>query len=61
MAITPEDFGSSFKDFLDQMRSQKTPEEAPFFVRKLRDHFARSDHEFFQASGDLSIRCAFPD
>jgi hypothetical protein len=39
MAITPEDFGTSFKGFLDQMRSQKTPEEAPFFVRKLRDHF----------------------
>jgi hypothetical protein len=29
--------------------------------RKLRDPFARSDHEFFQASGDLSIRCVFAD
>ena len=40
MAITPEDFGVSFKDFLDQMRAQKKPEDAPFFVRKLREHFA---------------------
>jgi cell division protease FtsH len=39
MAIDREEFGASFKDFIDQMRSQKTPEEAPFFVRKLRDHF----------------------
>jgi hypothetical protein len=39
MAIDREEFGASFKDFIDQMRSQKTPEEPPFFVRKLRDHF----------------------
>jgi hypothetical protein len=39
MAITPEDFGASFKGFLDQMRSQKTPDDAPFFVRTLREHF----------------------
>jgi hypothetical protein len=39
MAITPEDFGVSFKGFLDQMRSQKNPDDAPFFLRKLRDHF----------------------
>ncbi len=39
MAINPDEFGASFKDFIDQMRSQKKPEEAPFFVRKLRDHF----------------------
>jgi hypothetical protein len=39
MAITPEDFGSSFKDFLDQMRAQKRPEDAPFFMRRLREHF----------------------
>ncbi len=29
--------------------------------RQLRDDFARSDHEFFQACGDLSIRCVFAD
>jgi hypothetical protein len=40
MAINPEDFGVSFKGFLDQMREQKKPVDAPFFVRKLRDHFA---------------------
>lgn len=40
MAITPEEFGVSFKDFLDQMRAQKKPGDAPFFVRKLREHFA---------------------
>ena len=40
MAITPEEFGVSFKDFLDQMRTQNTPEDVPFFVRKLREHFA---------------------
>ncbi|HEY2158388.1 MAG TPA: hypothetical protein VGH33_22350, partial [Isosphaeraceae bacterium] len=39
MAITPEDFGASFKDFLDQMRAQKKPEDDPFFVRRLRGHF----------------------
>src|SRR5262245_58959488 len=40
MAINPEEFGASFKDFLDQMRTHKKPEEAPFFVRKLEEHFA---------------------
>ena len=39
MAINPDEFGASFNDFIDQMRSRKKPEEAPFFVRKLRDHF----------------------
>jgi hypothetical protein len=40
--INPEEFGASFKDFLDQMRSQKKPTaaEEPFFVRKFREHFA---------------------
>lgn len=42
MAINPEEFGASFKDFLDQMRTQKKPEEAPFFVRKLEEHFGTS-------------------
>lgn len=40
MAINPEEFGASFQDFLDQMKAQKKPEEAPFFVRKLQEHFA---------------------
>ena len=39
MAINPDEFGASFNDFMEQMRSRKKPEEAPFFVRKLRDHF----------------------
>jgi hypothetical protein len=39
MAINPEEFGVSFKDFLDQMRAQKKPEDVPFFVKKLREHF----------------------
>ena len=41
MAITPEDFGTSFKGFLDQMRAQKKPEEAPFFVSALARAFCR--------------------
>jgi hypothetical protein len=39
MALNPDDFGASFTDFIEQMRSQKKPGESPFFVRKLRDHF----------------------
>src|SRR5437588_1443873 len=39
MAINPEDFGASFKGFLDQMNAHKKPAEEPFFVRSLRDHF----------------------
>jgi hypothetical protein len=39
MAISPEDFGSSFKGFLDEMNSQRRPKEPPFFARKLREHF----------------------
>ena len=39
MAINPEDFGVSFKGFLDQMQAQKSPAEAPFFARKLLTHF----------------------
>jgi ATPase family associated with various cellular activities (AAA) len=39
VAINPEEFGASFQGFIDQMRSQKKPEEAPFFSRKLREHF----------------------
>ncbi len=40
MAINPEDFGVSFKGFLDQMQAQKSPVEAPFFARKLQEHFS---------------------
>jgi hypothetical protein len=32
MAINPEEFGGSFNDFMDQMRSWKKPEERQFFV-----------------------------
>jgi hypothetical protein len=39
VAINPEEFGASFQDFLHQMRTHKKPEEAPFFVRKLEEHF----------------------
>jgi ATPase family associated with various cellular activities (AAA) len=39
VAINPEEFGASFQDFLNQMRTHKKPEEAPFFVRKLEEHF----------------------
>jgi len=39
VAINPEEFGASFQDFMDQMRAQKKPAEAPFFVRKLQEHF----------------------
>jgi len=38
MAITPEDFGASFKDFMRQMAKQ-APTQDPVFVRRLRDHF----------------------
>jgi ATPase family associated with various cellular activities (AAA) len=39
LAINPEEFGASFKEFIDQMRAPKKPQEPPFFVRKLREHF----------------------
>ena len=38
MAISPTDFGASFKGFLDQM-SAAAPVEEPVFRRRLRDHF----------------------
>jgi hypothetical protein len=38
MAISPSDFGASFKTFLDQM-SSVAPVEEPIFRRRLRDHF----------------------
>jgi hypothetical protein len=39
MSIDPEAFGASFKGFMEQMARHKKPDEAPFFVRTLRDHF----------------------
>jgi hypothetical protein len=39
MAINPEEFGVSFQGFLEQMSAHRKPAEAPFFVRKLQDHF----------------------
>ena len=38
MAIDPNDFGASFKGFLDQM-SAAAPTEEPVFRRRLRKHF----------------------
>jgi hypothetical protein len=39
MPISPDEFGASFQGFLDQMRTHKKAEDAPFFERKLREHF----------------------
>jgi SpoVK/Ycf46/Vps4 family AAA+-type ATPase len=44
MAISPTDFGASFKGFLDQM-SAVAPIEEPIFRRRLRDHFEREPNE----------------
>ena len=38
MPISPNDFGASFKGFLDQM-SAAAPVEEPVFHRRLREHF----------------------
>jgi hypothetical protein len=40
MAISPNEFGASFKGFLDQMSAAAPPEE-PVFRRRLREHFAQ--------------------
>jgi hypothetical protein len=40
MAINPEEFGASFQGFLEQMSAHRKPPDAPFFVRKLHDHFS---------------------
>src|SRR5207248_1504062 len=40
MAISPTDFGASFKGFLEQMASQGPAHEA-VFVSRLREHFAQ--------------------
>ena len=44
MAISPEDFGASFKGFLDRM-STAAPAEEPIFRRRLREHFEREPNE----------------
>jgi hypothetical protein len=44
MNISPQDFGASFKGFLDQM-SAAAPAEEPIFRRRLRDHFEREPNE----------------
>jgi ATPase family associated with various cellular activities (AAA) len=44
MAISPQDFGASFKGFLDQM-SAAAPVEEPIFRRRLRDHFECEPNE----------------
>jgi hypothetical protein len=38
VAISPQEFGASFKGFLDQMKSA-APEAEPFFRQRLMDHF----------------------
>jgi hypothetical protein len=45
MGISPQDFGASFKGFLDQM-SAAAPTEEPIFRRRLREHFASEPKEF---------------
>jgi hypothetical protein len=44
MAISPTDFGASFKGFLDQM-SAAAPAEEPIFRRRLREHFGCEPNE----------------
>jgi hypothetical protein len=44
MAISPNDFGESFKGFLDQM-SAAAPAEEPVFRRRLKDHFECEPNE----------------
>jgi hypothetical protein len=41
MSLKPEEFGSSFKGFLDQMAAQ-APAQEPVFLRRLRDHFGQA-------------------
>jgi hypothetical protein len=44
MAISPKDFGASFKGFLEQMSAAAPPEE-PVFRRRLREHFEQEPNE----------------
>jgi hypothetical protein len=39
MSFNPEEFGASFKGFLDHLSTSKKPQDEPFFVNKLRAHF----------------------
>src|SRR4051794_23886375 len=39
MSINPEEFGNSFKGFMEQMAAHRKPKEAPFFARTIREHF----------------------
>ncbi len=36
MKFNPDEFGASFKGFLDHMAATKKPQDEPFFVKKLR-------------------------
>ena len=49
MAISPNDFGASFKGFLDQM-SAAAPVEEPIFRRRLRTHFECEPNELLALS-----------
>jgi hypothetical protein len=49
VAISPTDFGASFKGFLDQMSAAAPPEE-PVFRRRLRDHFGCEPNELLTLS-----------
>lgn len=40
MTFSPQDFASSFKDFMDNMNSQAV-EEVPIFFRRLSEHFGQ--------------------
>jgi hypothetical protein len=44
MAISPQDFGASFKGFLDQM-STAAPAQEPVFRQRLREHFGCEPNE----------------
>jgi hypothetical protein len=37
--ISPQDFGASFKSFMEQMAREAPPVEEPFFRQRLREHF----------------------
>jgi hypothetical protein len=49
IAISPNDFGASFKGFLDQM-SAAAPAEEPIFRRRLQAHFDREPNELLTLS-----------
>ncbi len=53
MAISPNDFGASFKDFLDQM-SAAVPAAEPVFHRRLHEHFGQEPHELPHVDREVS-------